>query len=76
MNTTELELLDVVTFFADNYDFSKKQIRDLLYNGGLYINNKKVTENRFIYESDFMFNKYCLLRIGKKNYLLVKFITT
>jgi tyrosyl-tRNA synthetase len=68
-----LEILDIITLFSDCYDISKAEARRLLKGGGLYINNIKATENRFIEKSDLLFEKYILLRIGKSNYLILIF---
>lgn len=72
MNNT-LEIVNVITLFSDFYDISKSEVRRLLNNRGLYINNVQVVENRIIDGRDFLFGKYILLRIGKANYLIVKF---
>ena len=32
---------------------------------------KKISENRFVKDIDFLYNKYILLRIGKSNYMVV-----
>lgn len=52
---------------------SKGEARRLLKNGGLFLNNEKIlTEDKLIENSDFIGGSYLLIATGKKNKTLVK----
>jgi tyrosyl-tRNA synthetase len=54
-------------------DRSKKQIRDLIKNGGLYLNNRQVADSEYtVTLSDAIDAQVIVLRKGKKSYHLVK----
>ncbi len=53
---------------------SKGEVRRLLDQGGIYINNERLTrEQPQISENQLLFGRYLLLRAGKKKYHLVAF---
>jgi tyrosyl-tRNA synthetase len=47
---------------------SKSEVRRLIKMGGVAINSDKVTNDRDIKSSDFLYSKYILLKLVKKNY--------
>jgi tyrosyl-tRNA synthetase len=51
---------------------SKNEARQIIASGGAYINNKKVPSNDYV-ESQLLFDKYLLLRRGKKTLKIVEF---
>ena len=54
-------------------DRSKKQVRDLIKNGGLYLNNRAVDDpDRAVTRNDAIDGRVIVLRKGKKNYHLVR----
>lgn len=54
---------------------SKGDVRRLIRNGGVYLNNVKVTdENIFIQEKDLIEGRLLLLALGKKNKILIRVI--
>ena len=72
LDKSKWEILTVVMVFSDTYDLSKTETKKLLKSGGLYINNIKIMEDRFVtVEEDFLYGRYCLLRKGKKDYRLL-----
>ena len=51
---------------------SRGQARKDVKSGGVYVNSKRVdNEQQKLNSEDLIFNKYVLLRRGKKNYALV-----
>ncbi|MBN2304786.1 MAG: tyrosine--tRNA ligase [Anaerolineae bacterium] len=66
MNIVELAVLC-------GLDRSKKQIRNLIDNGGLYLNNEPVTDaDQVVSLDDAIDGRVIVLRKGKKNYHLVR----
>ena len=58
---------------AAGLERSKKQIRDLIKNGGLYLNNRPVDDpDRVVTPDDAIDGRVIVLRKGKKNYHLVR----
>ena len=54
---------------------SKSEARRLIESGGIYLNNERIQDpNREISTDDLILWKYILLRKGKKDYQLVKFV--
>lgn len=52
---------------------SYAEAKNLIKNGGLYLNNQRISDiNREISTDDLLYNKYILLRKGKSNYFLFK----
>ena len=52
---------------------SYSEAKSLIKSGGLYLNNKKISDiNREISTDDLLYNKYILLRKGKSNYFIFK----
>ncbi|MCE2451720.1 MAG: tyrosine--tRNA ligase, partial [Nitrospinae bacterium] len=53
---------------------SKTMARKELRSGGIYVNNRRVTdEESVLSDDDILFGQYILLRKGKKNYHLLEF---
>ncbi len=53
---------------------SKSLARKDLKGGGIYVNNRRITgEDSMLSVDDILFNRYVLLRKGKKNYHLIEF---
>jgi tyrosyl-tRNA synthetase len=53
---------------------SKKQARRSIAAGGLYVNNVKVETERLLSPTDILHNTVTVLRAGKKNYVVVKWL--
>jgi tyrosyl-tRNA synthetase len=54
---------------------SKGEARRLIRNGGVYLNNEKISdENRTIKESDLIDQRLLLLAVGKKNKILIRIL--
>ncbi|MFC1622465.1 tyrosine--tRNA ligase [Patescibacteria group bacterium] len=52
---------------------SKRQAREDIEKGAVYLNGQRTNElEKVIKKSEFLFNKYLLIRRGKKNYTLIK----
>lgn len=68
-----MKRLTIIDLFIDYFDLSNSESNRLLKSGGLYINNKRILINRNLIEEDLLFNKYILLRKGKRDYLLLDF---
>jgi len=52
---------------------SKGAVRRLIKNGGVYLNNAKVTDESYVLEKeDLIDDRFLILAVGKKNKLLVK----
>lgn len=52
---------------------SKSEARRLIRNGGVYVNNAKVTDENYVVSSDLLIDgRLLLLALGKKNKLLIK----
>lgn len=65
------KLIDLIVLA--NLQESKGQARKLMKNGGVYLNNEKVTdENRSIIEDDLIEGRLLLLAVGKKNKMLIR----
>jgi tyrosyl-tRNA synthetase len=53
---------------------SKGSARTLLTQGGVYVNNRRVTDlDALICREDLLFDRYVLLRRGKQDYHLLRF---
>lgn len=64
------KLVDVVA--ALNILPSKSEVRRWIKNGGLFLNNQKVTDDRPLNEEDVIAGKYLLIASGKKNKFLIQ----
>jgi len=53
---------------------SKGEAKRLIDQGGAYINNEKISEDRLITKSDLIKGKIALLRAGKKRYGIVRLV--
>jgi len=60
-------------FFGSKLVASKSDFNRLMKQGGLYLNDEKVSNNREITTDDFLYFKYILLRKGKSNYFTYQF---
>jgi tyrosyl-tRNA synthetase len=68
------EQRDVIELFASSLCSSKGEARRLLQQGGMYVNNERITDGAApIGASRLLFGRYLLLRSGKKSYHLVVF---
>ena len=68
-----LNVVDVLT--GTGFLKSKGEARRGIQEGGIYVNNRRVTDAGMnITISDFIEGKYLILRRGKKNYFMVKAI--
>ena len=68
-----LNVVDVLT--GTGFLKSKGEARRGIQEGGIYVNNRRVTDPAMnVTISDFIEGKFLVLRRGKKNYLLVKAI--
>lgn len=66
-----LKLVDLIV--NTNLQQSKGQARKLIKNGGVYLNNLKMTdENRILSEEDLIEGRLILLAVGKKNKILIR----
>jgi tyrosyl-tRNA synthetase len=71
---SRLESLDVFdAFFESGLSTSKSAARRTFEQGGLYINNRRVMA-RILGPSDLASESLMVLRSGKKNYALVRFV--
>ena len=53
---------------------SKREAREFIKNGAVSINGEKQTDNmKILTRTDALYNKYLIVRRGKKNYYLVSF---
>ena len=53
---------------------SKREVREFIKNGAVSINGEKQTDNmKILTRTDALYNKYLIVRRGKKNYYLVSF---
>ena len=53
---------------------SKGSARTLLTQGGVYVNNRRVTDlDALICREDLLFDRYVLLRRGEQDYHLLRF---
>jgi tyrosyl-tRNA synthetase len=71
---SELEKgINIADFLALNkITSSKGEAKRLIENGGIYLNNKQISETNSSVSKDFSIdNKYIVVRKGKKNYYLV-----
>ncbi|MDD3048567.1 MAG: tyrosine--tRNA ligase [Bacilli bacterium] len=69
-NANIVELLTNATIAS-----SKREAREFLTNGSIMINGDKVTDLEYIINKEYAIDsKYIVIRKGKKNYYLVKFI--
>ncbi|MEX2460900.1 MAG: tyrosine--tRNA ligase [Paenibacillaceae bacterium] len=72
LNTESIGLVDLL--LAAQASPSKRQARQDIENGAIYINGARVTEVDKLYSlQDRISDKYLVIRRGKKNYYLVKF---
>ena len=70
--TNDLSLIDLL--LTANAASSKREAREFINNGAIFINGNPVKdENRVFTKIDSLFNKYLILRRGKKNYYLLKY---
>ena len=68
-----LNVVDVLT--GTGFLKSKGEARRGIQEGGIYVNNRRVTDPAMnVTISDFIEGKFLVLRRGKKNYFLVKAI--
>lgn len=51
---------------------SKSEIRRLIHDGGLYLNNARLSAEGSVKEGDLLHGKYLLLRKGKREYAIIK----
>jgi len=65
--------VDIVSFLAETGSFSSKgEARKMIQNGGVSLNNKKVSDPSLLVNDSFLLhNKFILIQKGKKNYYLV-----
>jgi tyrosyl-tRNA synthetase len=67
------KLVDLIV--VTNLQDSKGQARKLIKNGGVYLNNQKVTdENKVISKEDLIEGRLLLLAVGKKNKTLIRLL--
>jgi len=68
------EGLPIVNLLSDcGFMKSKGEVKRAIAEGGVYINNHRVTDvNASIRKDQFIEGKYLVLRRGKKNYFLLK----
>jgi tyrosyl-tRNA synthetase len=70
--TSELPLIDLV--ISCGAASSKREAREFINNGAILINGTQIKdENKVLGAKDGLFNKYLILRRGKKNYYLLKY---
>lgn len=68
-NTTIMEALSLAELISSN-----RQGRELIKNGSISINNKKVDDFNFeIKKDDAYFNQYAIIKKGKKSFVLLRF---
>jgi len=65
--------VDVVSFLAETGSFSSKgEARKMIQNGGVSLNNKKVSDPQLHVNKSFLLhNKFILIQKGRRNYYLV-----
>lgn len=76
-STEKLETgIDIISFLAETTIFSSKgEARNMLQNGGVSINRKKVDSLELTVDSSLLLHeKFLLIQKGKKNYYLVQVI--
>jgi len=56
-----------------NFITSKSEARRLIQQGGLCLNDEKVTDFNYIVKSDDLVEDYVLIKKGKKNFLKIIF---
>lgn len=73
--TLEKTEINVIDFIVNaNLVTSKRQAREDVNNGAIYVNGEKITDvNYIVDEKDRLNNSYTVLRRGKKSYLLVEY---
>ncbi len=73
--TLEKTEVNIVDFIVNaNLVTSKRQAREDVNNGAIYVNGEKITDvNYIVDEKDRLNNNYTVLRRGKKSYLLVEY---
>jgi len=70
--TNDLSLIELL--LTANAASSKREAREFINNGAIFINGNPVKdENKVFTKTDSLFNKYLILRRGKKNYYLLKY---
>jgi len=68
-----IRAIDLFTYCGLTESVSKA--RNLINQGGLYINNIKIkNQNRIVTENDLASESFIILRKGKKNYHLIRII--
>jgi tyrosyl-tRNA synthetase len=69
----ELLALPITELVADRTSLasSRSDARRSLEQGGVYVNNRRVDQDRPVAEGELLFGRYVLLRKGKKSYHLV-----
>lgn len=71
MDSEELGLIDLLS--AAGISSSKRQARQDVQNGAIYINGERCTQlDRVVRRQDGLHGKYLIVRRGKKNYFLVR----
>lgn len=72
LEKTEVNIIDFIV--NANLVTSKRQAREDVNNGAIYVNGEKITDvNYIVDEKDRLNNNYTVLRRGKKSYLLVEY---
>ena len=75
-NLKDINEISPIQLLVDNkISSSNRQAREDISNGSINLNGERLTEiNKLIKKSDRLFNKYLVLRRGKKKYFLIKWI--
>lgn len=68
------DLLIVDLLVENGICSSKREAREFLQNGSIYINGNRELEDRTVTKNDCIGDKYLVIRRGKKKYFLVKYI--
>lgn len=68
-----MDIIDLIVLC--NICKSKTEAKKLISGGGIEINNKKIVDPEIrVHRNDLILNKYLLIRRGKKNFYLIKFL--
>ncbi|MDD4027702.1 MAG: tyrosine--tRNA ligase [Bacilli bacterium] len=68
-----MSILDILV--NSNILSSKREAREMINNGAITVNGEKITDENKVYNKDnAMFNKYLIIRKGKKTYNLVELV--
>ena len=75
-NLKDINEISPIQLLVDNkISSSNRQAREDISNGSINLNGERLTEiNKLIKKSDRLFDKYLVLRRGKKKYFLIKWI--